>query len=66
MALAGNFGAYLTWRLRLDVTCDEARNFTLNIHAAGLVLDDAGKRIVTLMTAARRLEVAGGRSWAAL
>jgi len=54
-----SLGAYMTWRPRPGETRDSQRNCVSNIRPAGLAIDEAGRRILALMTAARRLQVTG-------
>jgi ethanolamine ammonia-lyase small subunit len=56
---ADSLGAYVTWRPRPGVTRDAERNCVSNIRAAGLTVGEAGRQIIALMTAARRLELTG-------
>lgn len=56
---ADSLGAYITWRPRPGVTRDAERNCISNIRTAGLTVDEAGRQIIALVAAARRLELTG-------
>jgi ethanolamine ammonia-lyase small subunit len=53
-----SLGIYLTWNPRTGKT-DADRNCISNIHAAGLSYDEAARKLVYLMTEARRRAMSG-------
>lgn len=58
LSVANSLGAYLTWEPRPGRR-DSERNCISNIHADGLDIDGAAKRLTGLMAEARRLRATG-------
>lgn len=51
-------GLYLTWNPRLGLT-DAARNCISNVRPAGLVMEEASRRLLYLLKESRRLSLSG-------
>ncbi|MCI0736328.1 MAG: ethanolamine ammonia-lyase subunit EutC [Beijerinckiaceae bacterium] len=54
-------GAYITFDPKPGITKDAGRNCVSNIHAQGLALEEAGRRILAIMTLARAIRCTGTR-----
>ncbi len=58
LSAADSLGVYVTWQ-PAPGTVDAARNCLSNIRPQGLPIEEAAKRLVTLLTAARRHRMTG-------
>lgn len=58
LSVANSLGVYLTWEPRVGRR-DSERNCISNIHADGLGIDQAARRLTGLMAEARRLKLTG-------
>ncbi|MGE5475502.1 MAG: ethanolamine ammonia-lyase subunit EutC [Bacteroidales bacterium] len=58
LSVANSLGVYLTWAPRVGRR-DSERNCISNIHADGLDIDGAARRLTALMAEARRLKLTG-------